>query len=330
MNDDFILEIIKKYNAGTATPSEVKLLEAYYNAFDVNENVTEKLTNDEVLRLKSEIRNRIINPAADFHPTQSMWKQYWKFMAVAAVLLLMTGWMLFFKDDKPLPTGQTLAKTETVRDADQINNLMVLPDGSSVVLSAGSTLEIVGSFHSHDKREVILKGEAFFDVAHNPEKPFIVHAGQLTTKVLGTSFNIKAIPGDESIIVTVITGKLQVASETELLTVLNPEDQLVYDVVLRDKTVTKANKDEVITWKMDDLFCDDISLENAVNIIGERYGVEIEVNDSLLKKNRFTTTFEKNESLESVLNSLVLFNDAVYTQQKEGLNTIPKYTISPK
>jgi transmembrane sensor len=70
-----------------------------------------------------------------------------------------------------------------------------LPDGTTVVLNKKSKLSYPVEF-TGSTREVFLTGEAFFDVAHNPSKPFKVHTGVFVTKVLGTAFSIKAYPGD--------------------------------------------------------------------------------------------------------------------------------------
>jgi ferric-dicitrate binding protein FerR (iron transport regulator) len=80
--------------------------------------------------------------------------------------------------------------------------LINLPDGSKVVLNANSKLEYPPGF-SNNTREVYLDGEAYFDIAHDPGKPFIVHTGSISTRVLGTAFNINAYRSQQFVEVTV-------------------------------------------------------------------------------------------------------------------------------
>ena len=79
-----------------------------------------------------------------------------------------------------------------------------LPDGSTVVLNTSSRLD------DTKPREVTLIGEGYFDIQKAPGQPFLVHTGKLTTRVLGTTFNIRAYPGDKSIQITVTKGRVQV------------------------------------------------------------------------------------------------------------------------
>ncbi|MET0465669.1 MAG: FecR domain-containing protein [Chitinophagaceae bacterium] len=85
----------------------------------------------------------------------------------------------------------------------------ILPDGSTVWLNAGSSISYGKTFN--DKiREVTLYGEAYFDVVKQPDRPFIVHAGDINIKVLGTSFNVKSYPGDDLVETTLIKGLVQI------------------------------------------------------------------------------------------------------------------------
>jgi len=331
MENAILREILKRYNEGTATNSEIKLLEAYYKSFDLSEEGTIGLEEQELIKLKAEIRNNIHTPLLkNVLDTKNRRRSSgWMKFSAAAVLLLVSGLTYLYLRDRTTPIeNATVHQLQPVEGV--LNNFILLSDGSTAFLSAGSKLEVVSNFEQNTVREVVLTGEAYFDVKHNPNKPFIVRTGQLTTKVLGTSFNIKALPNEESIIVTVISGKVQVNKNKEVLTVLLPEEQLVYNVAHKNQAVNKVNVEETVLWKMDDLYCDDITVEQASALISKRYNIEVEVNDKQLKEKRFTTTFVKEESLESVLNSLALFNHAtVQLKSEKGAKEL-KYLISPK
>jgi len=103
-----------------------------------------------------------------------------------------------------------------------------LPDGSKLWLNAGSKVQYADGF-AGDKRELTLLGEAFFDVKHDPIHPFIIHAGKLDIKVLGTSLNIKAYPGDSTMETTLIKGKVEIefAGDPQSKIVLRPSEKVV-------------------------------------------------------------------------------------------------------
>lgn len=106
------------------------------------------------------------------------------------------------------------AKVEVINNTDS-DYTTSLPDGSSVVLKKGSKVSFIEKFVG-DKREVFLTGEGFFNVVRNPTQPFYVYANGLVTRVLGTSFTVRAYAKDKEVTVAVKTGKVMVYSLSEL------------------------------------------------------------------------------------------------------------------
>ena len=100
--------------------------------------------------------------------------------------------------------------TEKINNSDK-TILVTLDDGSSIFLNPKSKISYAKNFNKGNIREIYLNGEAFFEVAKNPNKPFLVYANELVTKVLGTSFNIRAFGNEKNIIVKVRTGRVAVA-----------------------------------------------------------------------------------------------------------------------
>lgn len=132
-----------------------------------------------------------------------------------------------------------------------------LPDGSHVSLSARSRLIFPQRFLPGRNREVRLIGEGYFDVARDESRPFIVHSGEVSTRVLGTQFNIRSFEGEPSI-VTLVSGSVTVekhADESNGREVtLKPGQQAVYDPLSSNMLVCTANFNEALGWK-DGLFC---------------------------------------------------------------------------
>ncbi|TLV00718.1 FecR family protein [Dyadobacter luticola] len=174
------------------------------------------------------------------------WNGNW--LRVAAVFLLMTGFATIFYKQKNITArfgnaaksafndSETLTWTEIENKTTQIK-LVNLPDGSSVILKKNARLRYPKHF-TKEKREVELAGEAFFEVVKNPEQPFLVYAGNMVTKVKGTSFSIRANDEDDEVKLVVKTGIVEVSAndtgkkengaEVKKL-VLKPNEQVTFN-----------------------------------------------------------------------------------------------------
>ena len=202
------------------------------------------------------------------------------------------------------------------------NRVIFLPDGSTVILSPGSKLNYPSSFDGMEKREVFLEGQAFFDIKHNASRPFIVHTGKLATIVLGTAFNIKALPSETEITVTVKRGKVKVSDQDKILGVITPNQQITYNQRKVSSTVKVLDNDSYLDWKEQDLLFDNLTIAEAAKLLEERYKVKITISDQSISSQRFTTTFSKNESFEQILKSICIFNGVVYKYNKEKATAI--------
>ena len=128
-------------------------------------------------------------------------------IVVFAVLLGSAGYYFGFRNKV------TEVYSEIISAEKQVISEYILPDGSVVALNSNSKLVFPSNFKGNT-REVTIYGEAFFDVKPDASKPFIINAGNAQVKVLGTSFNVKAYPENETVEVVVATGKVQVSGKT--------------------------------------------------------------------------------------------------------------------
>ncbi|ODS83057.1 MAG: hypothetical protein ABS46_07420 [Cytophagaceae bacterium SCN 52-12] len=149
----------------------------------------------------------------------SFFRRHWWAVA-ATVAALVSGYLWFFlPSSEPAAWEYSGIVTEAAREYDLIEvenqsrevRLVNLPDSSSVLLRRGSKLTYPEHFHK-EKREIYLSGEAFFEITKDPERPFYVFANDIVTRVVGTSFTIRAYPGDKQVSVAVKTGKVVVSS----------------------------------------------------------------------------------------------------------------------
>jgi len=142
-------------------------------------------------------------------------REVWKWMSVSAVVLLLSGLVVYWLQQD---TGFV-----EFNNPDMAKPLVIqLPDGTKVTLNSGSSLRYPSSYNG-TSRDVILSGEAAFDVAENSQSPFVVHTDSVTVGVIGTNFDIRAYPGEPEE-VTVITGALHLTDE-RTLRIVKPTEQ---------------------------------------------------------------------------------------------------------
>ena len=176
-----------------------------------------------------------------------------------------------------------------------------LADGSQVTLGSGSRLRVPTRFAEGD-RSVYLEGRAYFQVAHDPRRPFRVHAGGVVTRVLGTQFDVSAYPDDAGVRVAVRTGRVGVrweggAGEGE---VLQPGDRATVDRGGRMQVEHGVDLRSQFAWTRGGLRFRRSTLGSAVVELRHSYGLRVEIADPTLADRRFTAEFE-NESADSVL-----------------------------
>lgn len=184
-----------------------------------------------------------------------------------------------------------------------VKSSLTLSDGTVVKLNARSSIRYMQNFVG-DTREVFLEGEAFFEVAHDPLKPFIVHTKDISTKALGTTFNIHA-GTDEKITVSLVSGKVEVRSAEvpEFVDYLTPGEQI--NTFAKGKSWEKGafEQDVVMAWLDQTIIFDDTPLPDAIKILEDWFGVTITLNhfkdENLTLSGKF-----KGETLKNILEGL--------------------------
>jgi len=207
--------------------------------------------------------------------------------------------------DKPMATPVTLAGSEpgagSRGETTEKKKVMHLPDGSTVLLNKHSTLEYTAAGSSTGAREVTLSGEAYFDIVRRPNQPFLVHTGKIVTRVLGTAFNVKAYPAEDSIEVTVDHGKVQVLKGRTSMGMLTDNQQILYHKGTEGYTAQKVNVQPVIAWKPAEISFDDITMQEAARQIGQRFNVVVTFANPVVKGCRVTATFYQEDELDEIM-----------------------------
>jgi transmembrane sensor len=304
--------LYRKYTDGQITPDELK--EFWLLIRELSDN---DLLDDEILafqkQLESEFRHsatpsrkhqhildellRKAAQGADFanhyRNKKSGRKKLWVAAAIIACLLL-GGWYLVTQT-KVL---ETQVNKKLVQNSGHRQYL--LPDGTKVTVNIGSVLQYPPVF-SDSLREVVLSGEGYFEVAHDPHKPFIVRTGKYTTRVLGTVFNIKAYPESEAIAVTVEEGKVQVNEGHKQIAILTPNNQLVVNKHDGKFNQVKVNAIAITEWKNEDIVFQNISLGDAAFFLEKRFGVQIKFTSEIAKACVFTGTYTSSDGLDQII-----------------------------
>lgn len=174
---------------------------------------------------------------------------------------------------------QNLAKKTLIVSAtyDVVNH--TLPDGSNITLNKKSSISTLVSFK--DKREVTLSGEAYFEVKHENNRPFLVHFGIYTLEVLGTKFNVRNISTEEFTEITVTEGKVRVfENKSKVNKTLKAGEQLKLHLK-NEPVITQVEAENFISWKTNILNFKKSRLEDVVVLLGRAHLQEITIDQHL-------------------------------------------------
>uniref|UniRef100_A0AB33JAQ7 FecR domain-containing protein n=1 Tax=Prevotella sp. GTC17260 TaxID=3236796 RepID=A0AB33JAQ7_9BACT len=201
---------------------------------------------------------------------------------------------------------------------------LLLSDGTKVRLNAGSTIFYPKSFNSYaSKREVYLEGEAHFDVSKDTGHPFVVHAGNLSIKVFGTHFNVKAYPNDEMITTTLEEGRVKVMGMSRSA-VLEPNEQLLYNRFSGTMRKLSVDSEKYKVWMNGGLNFEQQPLRSILTELGRRYNVTFNVAPSVDMRRAYTMNFKNDESIDDIMTVLMKISGNLvfyHNQQSITLST---------
>ena len=230
----------------------------------------------------------------------------WWYAAALLIMCSLTAW-LFYNRPKPrqfvyasMVSDKKLTEhTNTSKQAITVS----LPDGSTLVLAPNSRVSYARSFDTAATRDVYLLGEAFFKVVKQPDRPFRVFANEIVTKVLGTSFTVRAFENDTTIRVIVRTGKVSVYAQSDKPAskqpgeiILTPNQQLVYEKAEQKfQKVLIENPAIIVPTPVECcMVYNDTPLEKVFNDLSKAYGINIVCDNEVLSKCTVTADL-KNE-----------------------------------
>lgn len=176
---------------------------------------------------------------------------------------------------------------------------IVLPDSTTVTLNAESELVFPSRFGSAT-REVTLEGEAFFQVRHNAEVPFIVHTEQLDIHVLGTTFNVSSYADEEVSRTTLVKGAVRIEQDGETQ-LLRPSEQYIYNKVTKAKETHTVDTDMYTAWVNNEYIFQNTPLSEILTKIGHWYEFQTTYETPSLKEKRFSFIIGREASLDQII-----------------------------
>jgi transmembrane sensor len=222
----------------------------------------------------------------------------WQKIAASLAIFLAAGIAIYVLGKYSESRSEEVTYTEQHASSNEQVSIK-LSDGSIVQLNSNASLKYPETFKGF-KREVYLTGEAFFEIEKDSLHPFIIHTGEFSTHVLGTSFNINAT--GNNVIVSVATGKVRVM-QGDNMQVLLPNEKVKYSRANHTILKGHADLDRELAWKSHTLILEDILLAEAAEKIEQQYGVTIHFKNESIKQCRITGKY-KNQPIENVLRAI--------------------------
>ena len=321
MNDEQFILLATKYLSKEASLEEIELFNSMrkdrkysalftriaeqWNKMEDTESVYGYDVEKGLKRLAAKIRN--YNPAFQWEQKAKQQHYYFhqplffRIAAACAVLILFIAGAFFISHVLNRRPDEIIWNEKKTVMGEKV--ILTLLDGTKITLNADSKLRYPVCF-GEESREVSLQGEAYFEVTHNADKPFIVHTGNISTTDLGTKFDVKAFPNDTNITISLDDGKVKVSTDglntkgKEII--LAPTQQLVYNKADEKSSINPFDIQETIGWKDNILVFDNVSLSNMLVPLERYFGVKFEIADPSLADRPIKANF-RNESFWTVV-----------------------------
>lgn len=328
-----LYEIIGRYLAGEISPKEQDILDQWLAESEKNVRELElhqKVWQQTHIDFQAEdsefVFKNILSKIDDQHEKEFIERQkpatigkrkfIITFSKIAASLLIIIsvwfGYKYINRESEPPVFQVNMVEKQNLAGQ---KSRVYLPDGSVVWLNSESKLTFPEKF-TDEKREVHLSGEAFFDVLRNPEQPFIVRSGNISTTVLGTAFNIRTFEDEGNISVALENGRLKVeiegnADPSEIY--LEPGEAAKYSK--NEGVISKEifDQEQILSWKDGVIVFKDAGTGEVFHTLARWYGVEFKIQNNAGKEEwTYTGTFD-DETLENVLRSISYTKEFKYS-----------------
>jgi len=315
MKENLLLHILN----GEASAEEK---EEFYNHLGNNKREEELFYEVKSLWLRISMQNTSVDVDSDFDnlwqkikqekkkTTFTIGRTIFRYAALVILILGIGGLAGYFISQKSIKYSESGLQKYTAMLGSV--SIMEFPDGTKVWLNSESELTFQED-HKNKQRRAELKGEAYFEVAHLDDFPFVVKVGNLVVKDLGTTFNIKAYPGDNYIETSLVEGKADISTLAgNKIVELSPGESAMYHLD-KNKMELRSVADNVLSaWRDGKFVIRDQRLEDIFKELSRWYGIKFQFENNELRDYRFTGNIKKSTTALHVLKVLKATTDFNY------------------
>lgn len=302
---DRIEELLPRYCSGEATIEECRMVEEWIRQSEDNYRIVKQMyALDQAtgtVRMESKVNTeKALASVCDRMSKRSKVNIFTLLQRVAAILFIP---LLIIWGIEHFTPRREIARMIEIKTNPGMTTTVDLPDGSKVYLNSESSL-IYPAFFSEDKRNVQLKGEAFFEVQKDPNHSFVVSGPHHTQiEVLGTSFNVEAFERDSFISTTLVEGKVRFAYQKNhqpATVIMTPGQKLMYNTSSSQVNLIQTSGETETAWKDGKIVFQATPLPEALRMLEKRFNVTFVLSNNRLRGEAFNGSFT-NQRLERIL-----------------------------
>ncbi|MDX8338684.1 DUF4974 domain-containing protein [Draconibacterium sp. IB214405] len=313
-SEEELKEVLSWIKTGASSAEGKKLLSNDWDAYSAPENLS---VDKKFTELYDKVRQKIESISSVQPKQRKLTVIDWLTRAAAILLIPVFGFLYYtHSEKKSIQTTYAEAVVDSLEIIAPIGSRTVvqLSDGSKVHLNYSSRMKYPQVF-SGDKREIKLEGEGYFEVAHNPDMPFVVHAGSIDVTALGTTFDVLAYRGDEEVKTTLVDGKVcldQNIADGSIKSIgtMVPGQHVAYNTTTGDIISTRGNIEKHIGWIDGKLVFEDTPISEVAKKLSRMFNVEIQV-DKEVQDFIYTVTFV-DEPLTQILDLMAIATPVKY------------------
>lgn len=293
------------------TDYDKSILEEWSNLKDDNRKVRRLLNriklSPEIEQQGENMKPTILKQVNKRINKEKQFRRILQIATVAASILILISITNYFSYQQGFRNVNSL-QTEMYNPLGMLSTI-TLPDGSKVILNAGTTISYPNAFVTQN-REVKIAGEAYFEIVHNADHPFIVKTEHIDIEVLGTQFNVKAYDNEEQIEVSLSEGKVAVhVEDLNRRSFLNPGEQAYYNKQTKTLSTRTVNITHYTSWKDGEYYFRALPLKEIASQLERIFNVRIYITSPELQNILLTGDFVRNENLEQILRVIEITAD---------------------
>jgi ferric-dicitrate binding protein FerR (iron transport regulator) len=338
------LKTVEKFFTNQATHEEARMILEWFETPEGKKYLQKRLDVDAGLMDRTELRSLVtgLNSEKLYSSIQNkIWISENRFFlkhtdwvgnifkTAAAILVILTA-SLFTISQERYQASQVVVQKPVIYQSDENQQKEItLRDGSVIRLNNNSEM-IVSKDFMQGTREVTLNGEAYFEVAHNPAQPFIIHSNQSSVEVLGTKFNLRSISDQDNVQLAVIEGKVSFENKvkaTEENSAILTKGQFGYlDINEHKIQVDDLAVNNYLAWRTGRLNFEDLTMQQVCTQLNRIYDIECSFSGDEIRDLKLTANFS-NESLEKTLEVVSLSLELDYERQDNIVKWTEKRSV---